>query len=488
MEPSPDCSTNCVSNGTTDNLYVGDSAESDETVEEYDPSICNGVTQPSESLGITYKISERGDLDPNNSASTNRTINPMAGQDEDPLCHENNCEEATEKHTTKLEVFLKLGATFLYVFNVTKFYDTIIYQSYDNFSVYSLTSIIYLISAFVTTCFSWNINQFKPEQKEYNFYTRGILIAAFASFEIYHIYFRIISGPQSYGQISLTILWHLFTTITLFIIFQLFTLEIYVLMSVYAIKSLSKSREGQQDYYYLLTKTQADVGLLGLLDGAFRTIPHQILQIYNFFKFGFNLGTFWYFDQIAVLFSFFAIAWCSTSYQSSLRVHLPNKYDMNLKTKCWYYTWSFFICISRILCIGAIAALWPVAVVILSFGHCAGWAFWLWWNHPSLDFTRNSKYWHILFCCVIGVVYFTFPINLDDKPTKKKYCVFYGLMLLKNCVGILIWYFNEDASWGYFVLILAIGSTGLGMIFQILYYAYYHPTKVYDKNIAVPVQ
>lgn len=122
-----------------------------------------------------------------------------------------------------------------------------------------------------------------------------------------------------------------------------------------------------------------------------------------------------------------------------------------------------------------------------------------WIIHQNTDFCSSESgkkrpFREYLFNMVMGVVYIFCFVNLKEEKTRYKYCVYYVIMFLENCVCISLWYHcSDDTTWYHKPAIAWVFlSFIMGITCMLVYYTFLHPSGaatiiIKDSDTRVPL-
>ncbi|CAH2002861.1 unnamed protein product [Acanthoscelides obtectus] len=141
---------------------------------------------------------------------------------------------------------------------------------------------------------------------------------------------------------------------------------------------------------------------------------------------------------------------------------------------------------ARVIALSAYAASYKTWVILVLALHWA--CMFLWLLSPKSPFhgQRGRK---LGVCGLIAGVYILAYINLQEKPHRRTMLIFYIVMLLENCLLVGAWlaavWPNRPMYWEL-VPILAVGLFGVGIIFMLLYYKFFHVKRLMEKPTQPP--
>nr|CAD7399532.1 unnamed protein product [Timema poppensis] len=259
----------------------------------------------------------------------------------------------------------------------------------------------------------------------------------------------------------------------------------------YAIKSRRAQKandlQNQQKYYELMLKEDSDVALLRVFECFLEAAPQQILQTTILLVDSMKGTTFQVLYQSgSIVSSLLSMAWSMASYHRSIRFVQKDKDNITWPGTVMQFLWHFMVTVSRILSISVVASVFPIFTGLACMVHWIVMSLWI----SLLDRTQfcistrgdpcRQKVGELLFSSILGLVYIFTYLTPGEGRTRNRYIVFYSLCFIENSIAIGLWAgLASDqlkVQWYFIPLICAaITSFVLGIVFMIVYYAYFHP-------------
>ncbi|KAH9492510.1 XK- protein 6 [Bulinus truncatus] len=180
---------------------------------------------------------------------------------------------------------------------------------------------------------------------------------------------------------------------------------------------------------------------------------------------------------IALLSSWGSLAISLMSYQKSLRNSHEEKAKMSLISLPFYFIWRASEIGGRVLCIAMFASafdLWVFGPLLFHWVFMSGW----------LIFQRTAFYKNKclekVFNIICGYVMVFCFLNLREGQTRFRVILFYFILYVENFFMLALWFrFTQDlGAWfhlGGFITVMLLFI--LHIVFQLVYYRFFHPTK-----------
>ncbi|XP_059151770.1 XK-related protein 6-like [Physella acuta] len=238
------------------------------------------------------------------------------------------------------------------------------------------------------------------------------------------------------------------------------------------------STRERKRFQRLMMYEDVDSCLLGLFESFLESAPQLILQLYianELIQQGDIVGSSG--RAIVLLSSWGSLAVSHTSYQRSLRSSNDEKAKMSIISLPFYFIWRASEIGGRVLCIAMFASafdLWVFGPLIFHWVLMSSWLV-----VQNTTFYKNvclEKVFNII-CGYVMVFCF---LNLRDGQTRFRVILFYFSVYVENFLMLALWFkFTKDVGgwlhqWGLIVVLILFV---FHVVFQLLYYWFFHPTK-----------
>ncbi|CAH2097318.1 unnamed protein product [Euphydryas editha] len=258
---------------------------------------------------------------------------------------------------------------------------------------------------------------------------------------------------------------------------------------IYAIKSRRaekrKDPSSQRMYYALMLKEDSDAALLRIFECFLEAAPQQVLQTSLLLRQYDHLAVH---QALSICSSIVGMGWCLAAYQRAVRFAQQDKDNMSWSGTVLQTAWHFLVTLSRVISLSLIAHLFPYYTVIACAIHILIMSLWLQFYDKS-PFCSQSLICEGAFSLTLGAVYLFTYILPNESKTRYRYTVYYTICFIQNLTCAAIWFVYSDeltrsAIYFYPVLVLSIVPYVLGMVFMVIYYAFFHP-KTSRKGLSV---
>ncbi|XP_063779969.1 XK-related protein 9 isoform X2 [Pseudophryne corroboree] len=180
----------------------------------------------------------------------------------------------------------------------------------------------------------------------------------------------------------------------------------------------------------------------------------------------------------SILISVSSISWSTVDYQMSLRKSLPGKKGISVGFPMFSYVfYKLFTLTSWLLSIVFLLTcnvhIFTTLVIMLGIaGFC-------WASMQHTDFCQNTRM-EILYRVVVGIILiFTF-FNVKGSRTRIPISVYYCVRVLMTTGILTLCFYLKPAFIFTFIFavlsIAVVAALGFGILFLIIYYAYFHPS------------
>ncbi|XP_062342425.1 XK-related protein 8-like [Osmerus eperlanus] len=176
-----------------------------------------------------------------------------------------------------------------------------------------------------------------------------------------------------------------------------------------------------------------------------------------------------------------AIALSVTMYHRSLRAFLSDKTKQTWVASFVYFLWNLFLIGTRVIALALFTSVLPCYFpahflslwIILVF--CA------WRENTTFMESPGGEQ---LFRATLGLIWYFSWFNVSAGRTKRKCLFYYSFITVDTCVLCCVWYWRITTDPPYFesslppyaVLIGMSVLYGLGLLFRVGYYKWFHPT------------
>uniref|UniRef100_A0A8D0DMB6 XK-related protein n=1 Tax=Salvator merianae TaxID=96440 RepID=A0A8D0DMB6_SALMN len=229
-----------------------------------------------------------------------------------------------------------------------------------------------------------------------------------------------------------------------------------------------------------------DITMLRLFKAFLENTPQLILQIYILMTS--DSSTFS--QYVSITTSFCGISCTVVDYQIALRKSLPDKNTFRgIASKMMYFFYKLFTLTSWVLSITLMAVLkFKCFIFLLTILWCIG-LLWVFRQHTKFC---KSKTTEMIYRIVVGIILiFTF-FNVKGNKTRTPLTAYYVSRVLITFAIVVAWVackplFNETLHLLSVIIVAAI-TLVLGIIFLIVYYAFFHPSIYYTQDVVDGVQ
>ncbi|XP_003219687.2 XK-related protein 9 [Anolis carolinensis] len=225
----------------------------------------------------------------------------------------------------------------------------------------------------------------------------------------------------------------------------------------------------------------ADISMLRLFKTYLESTPQLILQVYILMTSDNSTFT----QYISITVSFISISCATVDYQIALRKSLPDKKTfVKISSKMMYFSYKLLTLTSWILSIALLAVLSINTSIILVVILWMGGVGWAWKKHTTFC---KSKTPEIVYRVTVGIILvFTF-FNIKGENTKIPMSVYYVIrVLIISAISSasLFWKssFNGKIYLSFMIAAIATALI-LGIIFLVIYYAFFHPNIYYPQDV-----
>ncbi|XP_005104886.1 XK-related protein 6 [Aplysia californica] len=231
-------------------------------------------------------------------------------------------------------------------------------------------------------------------------------------------------------------------------------------------------------YYRFMLYEDVDSCLLRLFESFLEAAPQLTWQLYIVMVLKPKedvVGT--SMRAAALLSSWASLAVSLVSYHKSLRNSHEEKAKMSIASLPFYFVWRASEIGGRVLCIamfGSAFRFWVFGPLVFHWVFISGWLM-----MQKTTFYKNSCL-ERAFNIICGYVMIFCFLNLREGRTRFRFLLFYVIVYIENFFMLTFWFrFSPDlGAWfhlGGFIVVLILFV--LHITAQLLYYAFFHPTK-----------
>ncbi|KAL7851655.1 hypothetical protein AOLI_G00220110 [Acnodon oligacanthus] len=174
--------------------------------------------------------------------------------------------------------------------------------------------------------------------------------------------------------------------------------------------------------------------------------------------------------------SLVSLAWALASYQKALRDSRDDKKPLSYLAVIIQFCWHFFTIAARVVTFALFASVFQLYFGIFIVLHWCVMTFWI--VHCETEFCI-TKWEEIVFDMVVGIIYIFSWFNVKEGRTRCRLFVYYLVILLENAALSTLWYlYRIPASTDAFAvpaLCVIFSSFLTGVVFMLMYYAFFHP-------------
>ncbi|XP_054152903.1 XK-related protein 4-like [Oppia nitens] len=268
----------------------------------------------------------------------------------------------------------------------------------------------------------------------------------------------------------------------IFLLLQLGPILRYFDSLMYGLKfrQASNSKEAKKKYFQYMVYEDTDATMLRLFECFMEAAPQLVLQLYILIK---NFNTWYYLFWIitisitSCLASLVSVSWSLVSYHRALRLSLPDKANMKWTGLAIQFIWRFFMVASRVVTLSLFASQFRFYISIVCSIHW--FLMFLWIVSMRTSFCKN-RIEELGYNAILAFIFIFCYFNPVDTPTRRRYILYYLFMFCENIIILTLWYFNCPESEIYKPLGFPafLISFTLGIAFMVVYYLWFHPSKI----------
>lgn len=174
--------------------------------------------------------------------------------------------------------------------------------------------------------------------------------------------------------------------------------------------------------------------------------------------------------------SLVSLAWALASYQKALRDSRDDKKPASYLAVIIQFCWHFFTIAARVVTFALFASVFQLYFGIFIVLHWCIMTFWI--VHCETEFCV-SKWEEIVFDMVVGIVYIFSWFNVKEGRTRCRLLIYYLVILLENATLSALWYLYRlpmgTDAFAVPALCVIFSSFFTGIVFMLMYYAFFHP-------------
>lgn len=219
-----------------------------------------------------------------------------------------------------------------------------------------------------------------------------------------------------------------------------------------------------------------DLCMLRLLHAFIEAAPMLLVQLYLLWH---DTATRQFTDLnlVSMLLSLYSVCWALASFSKNVRMQNVHRLVLTWLGVIFQFFWRLGTVSCRVISLTVYATLygrWVFLVIVLHWV-----SMFLWLVSPKNVFhgERISRRRKAAFSALIAFVYVFAYINLQEVNHRQKMLTFYVVMGLENALLLVAWRIgvSRNPPWYSESLPLLVGALfAAGMIFQALYYRYFH--------------
>uniref|UniRef100_A0A8B9KUE2 XK-related protein n=1 Tax=Astyanax mexicanus TaxID=7994 RepID=A0A8B9KUE2_ASTMX len=238
------------------------------------------------------------------------------------------------------------------------------------------------------------------------------------------------------------------------------------------IRSRQSGENDRWRFYWRMVYEYADVSMLHLLATFLESAPQLVLQLCIIIQTHKLQAV----QGMTAAASLVSLAWALASYQKALRDSRDDKKPISYLAVIIQFCWHFFTIAARVVTFALFASVFQLYFGIFIVLHWCVMTFWI--VHCETDFCI-TKWEEIVFDMVVGIIYIFSWFNVKEGRTRCRLFVYYLVILLENAALSTLWYlYRIPASTDAFAvpaLCVIFSSFLTGVVFMLMYYAFFHP-------------
>ncbi|KAK2868660.1 hypothetical protein Q7C36_000531 [Tachysurus vachellii] len=234
-------------------------------------------------------------------------------------------------------------------------------------------------------------------------------------------------------------------------------------------------RSGENDrwrFYWRMVYEYADVSMLHLLATFLESAPQLVLQLCIIIQTHKLQAV----QGMTAAASLVSLAWALASYQKALRDSRDDKKPVSYLAVIIQFCWHFFTIAARVVTFALFASVFQLYFGIFIVLHWCIMTFWI--VHCETEFCV-TKWEEIVFDMVVGIIYIFSWFNVKEGHTRCRLFIYYLVILLENAALSALWYLYRSPvgtdAFAVPALCVIFSSFLTGIVFMLMYYAFFHP-------------
>ncbi|CAG0913832.1 unnamed protein product [Notodromas monacha] len=240
-----------------------------------------------------------------------------------------------------------------------------------------------------------------------------------------------------------------------------------------------------------------DLCLLRLIHGYCEAIPMLLIQLYLIWMKVGSSEEISNLNCVSTALSLFSVCWAMASFNKHIRKSNIHKLVMTWMGVIFQFFWRLGTITSRVVSLTIYASLYHHWVLLVVLLHWVCMFCWLIFPKSS---EKPSFMKRIIYSSLLAYVYTFCFINVSGSKSTVRMAIFYVVMFLENVLLVGVWIIGTSSSVlgsddtappGYEdqarITALVVASFAGGMVFLLLYYRYFHVSKLkygYSSNRA----
>lgn len=231
-----------------------------------------------------------------------------------------------------------------------------------------------------------------------------------------------------------------------------------------------------------------DLCTLRLLHGFCESAPMLMVQLYYIWTHSVTD-----LNIVSTSLSLFCVCWALASYGKNMRRKNADAIVMTWMGVISQFLWRLGTVSARVTALTVYATLYSYWLFLVIGLHWISMLLWL-LSQNIIFFSATTKTVRRYVVSIgVAVIYVFCFLNLQEGQSRQRMIAFYTIMLVENTLLIAVWWRMKDTSmWFHAPALCAVwGGFIIGILFMILYYRYFHVSKlrlIYGSSISVVSQ